>query len=189
MAINILSPVIPDDIYKYLFSLYVILAGAYLNLISKKGSVAPIFAKIKYIIAIAAVIFGTWNLKPAEASEEVQWKMMNSLEQIENSIKTQNMPVMIDFYADWCAQCKELDKYTYTDKEIIDLSKSINNIKIDLTKENKEITDKFDIKGLPIVIFMNSKGEEIKELRVTGFLNPEDFSKKVEILLESEKNK
>ena len=189
MAINILSPVIPDEIYKYLFPLYIILAGAYLILISKKGSVSPTFTKIKYIIAILAVIFGTWNLKPAESTEEVQWKMMNSLEQIENSIKTQNMPVMIDFYADWCAQCKELDKYTYTDKEIIDLSKSINNIKIDLTKENKEITDKFDIKGLPIVIFMNSKGEEIKELRVTGFLNPEDFSKKVEILLESEKNK
>ncbi len=186
MAINIMSPVIPSEIYDYVFPLYIILSGAYLILISKKGSVSPVFTKIKYVIAIIAVIFGTWNLKPAESTEEVQWKVLNSIEEMDNSIKTEKLPVMIDFYADWCAQCKELDKYTYTDEEIIDLSKSLNNIKIDLTKENEAITNKYNIKGLPVVIFMNSKGEEIKELRVTGFLKPEEFSKKINSLLESE---
>ena len=186
MAINIMSPVIPSEIYDCLFPLYIILSGAYLILISKKGSVSPVFTKIKYIIAIVAVIFGTWNLKPAESTEEVQWKVLNSVEEMETSINNEKLPVMIDFYADWCIQCKELDKYTYTDKGIIDLSKSLNNIKIDLTKENEAITNKYNIKGLPVVIFMNSKGEEIKELRVTGFLNPEEFSNKINSLLESE---
>jgi thiol:disulfide interchange protein DsbD len=187
MAINILEPVFPDEIFNIVFPLYIILAGAYLILITKKGTASPVFLKIKYFIAIVAIIFGTWNLKPADTTEEVEWKLLNSLEEIDNSIITQKQPVMIDFYADWCAQCKELDKYTYTDEEIIDLSKSLNNIKIDLTKENEAITDKYNIKGLPVVIFMNSKGEEIKELRVTGFLNPEEFSKKINSLLESEK--
>jgi len=86
---------------------------------------------------------------------------------------------MIDFYADWCAQCKELDKYTYTDPEVVEMSNKFNNIKVDLTKENSAITDKFEIKGLPVVIFMNSDGKEIKELRVTGFLKPEEFMKKL----------
>jgi len=101
------------------------------------------------------------------------------MESIEQSIKTGNKPVMIDFYADWCAQCKELDKYTYTDPEVVEMSNKFNNIKVDLTKENSAITDKFEIKGLPVVIFMNSDGKEIKELRVTGFLKPEEFMKKL----------
>ena len=88
-------------------------------------------------------------------------------------------PAIIDFYADWCAQCKELDKYTYTNPEVVELSNRFNNIKVDLTSGNSDITDKFEIKGLPVVVFLNAKGEEIKELRVTGFLKPEEFKNKL----------
>jgi len=122
-------------------------------------------------------------LKPEGAVEEVKWQLHTSLQSIESSINSGNKPVMIDFYADWCAQCKELDEYTYTDPEVAELSKNFNNIKVDLTKENTEISDKFDIKGLPVVIFMNADGEEIKELRVTGFENPEEFKKKINSIL------
>lgn len=121
-------------------------------------------------------------LKPSETNEEVNWKMMNSVESIESSIKSENKPVMIDFYADWCAQCKELDEYTYTDPEIVELSKSLNTIKVDLTKENESITNKYNIKGLPVVVFLNTDGSEYKELRVTGFLKPEEFKKKINTL-------
>lgn len=185
MGINTLAPVIPKNIYAILFPLFIILSGCYLLLIDKKGLTSKVFTKIKFIIAILAIIYGSWNLKPESVKESVEWKMLNSIQQITESIKTEKKPVLIDFYADWCAQCKELDEFTYTDKDIIELTKSTNNIKIDLTKENTGITDKFGIKGLPVVIFMNSSGEEIKELRVTGFLNPKEFGKKLEILLNS----
>ena len=106
----------------------------------------------------------------------------------EAEVLNSSEPVLVDFWAEWCAQCKELDEYTYTDQEIIDLSKSFNNIKIDLTQENDAISDKFDIKGLPVVIFMDSKGNEIRDLRVTGFLEPKEFKKKLESVLEKENN-
>jgi len=184
MGISTLAPVLGKEIYSIAFPSYLILAGAYLILIDKKGLSSKAFTKFKYIAAVLAIIYGAWNLKPEKNIESVSWKMLNSVETIQESIKSEGKPVMIDFYADWCAQCKELDEFTYTDKEIIDLSKSLNNIKIDLTKENKDISDKFGIKGLPVVIFMNSKGEELKELRVTGFLKPEEFAKKIKALKE-----
>jgi thioredoxin:protein disulfide reductase len=184
MAISTLEPIIPKGIFAYLYPLFIICAGIYLIAFDKKGQTAPIFTKIKYLFAIIAIIYGTWILKPQSHESEVKWAMFNSVESIESSIKGKNTPVMIDFYADWCAQCKELDKYTYTDKDVAELSKSFITIKIDLTKENKSISDKYNIKGLPVVIFMNVKGEEIKELRVTGFLKPEDFIKKMKITLE-----
>jgi thioredoxin:protein disulfide reductase len=184
MAINTLEPIIPKEIFMYLYPLFIIFAGIYLIAFDKKGQTAPIFTKIKLVLAIVAIIYGTWILKPESHEAKVEWAMLNSVESIESTIKSKDTPIMIDFYADWCAQCKELDKFTYTDKNVADLSKSFNNIKIDLTKENKAISDKYNIKGLPVVIFMNAKGEEIKELRVTGFLKPEEFIKKMKTTLD-----
>ncbi len=182
MALNTLEPLIPKETFKVIFPLYIILSGAYLILIDKKGIASIVYSKIKYIIAISAIVFGTWMLKPSETNESVDWKILTSVESIDNSIKSENKPVMIDFYADWCAQCKELDEFTYTDPEIIELSKSINNIKIDLTKENEGITNKYDIKGLPVVVFLSPEGKEFTDLRVTGFLSPEEFKKKINSL-------
>jgi thioredoxin:protein disulfide reductase len=184
MAISTLEPIIPKGIFMYLYPLFIIFAGIYLIAFDKKGQTSPVFTKIKYVLAIIAIIYGTWILKPESHESKVDWAMLNSVESIESTIKSKNTPIMIDFYADWCAQCKELDKYTYTDKEVANLSKSFNTIKIDLTKENKTISDKYNIKGLPVVIFMNAKGEEIKELRVTGFLKPEEFINKMKITLD-----
>lgn len=179
MALNTLEPLIPKDIFKIIFPSYIILSGAYLILLDKKGLTSIVYSKIKYLIAITAIVLGTWMLKPTETIEAVNWKMLTSVDSIDNSIKSENKPVMIDFYADWCAQCKELDEYTYTDPEIIELSKSFNTIKVDLTKENEGITNKFNIKGLPVVVFLSPGGEEYKALRVTGFLKPEEFKKKI----------
>ena len=182
MALNTLAPLIPKNIFQVMLPVYVILSGVYLILIDKKGLSSLVYTKIKNIIAITAIVLGTLMLKPAENIDSVNWKMLASVESIENSIKTENKPVMIDFYADWCAQCKELDEYTYTDKEVVELSKSLNTIKVDLTKENESITNKYGIKGLPVVVFLDPSGTEYRDLRVTGFLKPEEFKKKINSL-------
>jgi len=182
MALNILEPLIPKNIFAIVFPLYIILSGVYLLLIDRQAKNSVGYTTVKNIIAIAAVAAGTWILKPQSEASEVKWTMMNSIESINQSVKSEGKPVIIDFYADWCAQCKELDKYTYTDPEIVEMTKSFNNIKIDLTKENEAITSGFEIKGLPVVVFMGPDGKEYKELRVTGFLEPEEFKKRIESL-------
>ncbi|MEO8210823.1 MAG: thioredoxin domain-containing protein, partial [bacterium] len=182
MALNTLEPLIPKNIFNKIFPFYIIFSGVYLILLNKKGHTSLVYTKIKYFLAIGAIVYGTWMLKPARANEELKWKLLTSVDAIDQSIISDNKPVMIDFYADWCAQCKELDEYTYTNPEIIELSKDLNAIKVDLTKENENITNEFNIKGLPVVVFMNSKGEEIKNLRVTGFLKPEEFKKRINSL-------
>lgn len=179
MALNTLSPLIPKNIFSVIFPAYIIISGLYLIFIDKKGMSSNVYTKIKYLLAILAILYGAWMFKPQEKNKQVSWKVLNSVESIEKSISAENKPVMIDFYADWCAQCKELDEYTYTDPQIAELSETLNTIKIDLTNENESITNKYNIKGLPVVIFMNSRGEEIKELRVTGFLKPDEFRKKI----------
>ncbi|MBN8571576.1 MAG: thioredoxin family protein [Ignavibacteria bacterium] len=187
MALNTLSPLFAKNVFMIVYPVFFLAGGVYLALIDKKGSNSIGFTRFKTLIALLAVFYGAWIMKPNEGREEVKWKNLTSVEQISSSVSSDKKPVMIDFYADWCAQCKELDEYTYTDKEIIDLSSKLNTIKIDLTKENEAISNKYNIKGLPVVLFMNSKGEEVSELRVTGFLKPSEFKTKINKLLELEK--
>lgn len=87
-------------------------------------------------------------------------------------------PVMIDFFADWCAACKELDQHTYVAKDVVAESQRFLTIKVDGTNDH-EVTDKlyerFGVKGLPTVAFVSPTGEILERPRVTGFLKAEAF--------------
>ncbi len=91
-------------------------------------------------------------------------------------------PVMIDFFADWCAACKELDKHTYVAKDVVAEAGRFVNIKVDGTTDH-EVTDalyeKFGVKGLPTVAFVSPSGAVLSSPRVTGYLAPEAFLKEM----------
>jgi thiol:disulfide interchange protein DsbD len=96
--------------------------------------------------------------------------------------QAENKYVMLDFYADWCAACHELDKYTYTDKKVIKELSNFVPIKIDATKNTPEIQklfEKYQILGLPAVIFLDKKGKILEDYSLSGFEKPEDFIKRL----------
>lgn len=185
LALYTAQPLMSTHIYEIIFPLFLILAGAYLILIDRKAITAPTYTRIKYLIAIAAIVWGAMNLHFGEqqvvGSGKYEWQMLQTQAQIDLSVgKSTDKPTIIDFYADWCAQCKELDKYTYIDPKVIELSKKFNNIKVDLTKGDKDIEGKFKIQGLPVVAFLDKNGKEMEDLRITGFLKPDEFVKVME---------
>jgi thiol:disulfide interchange protein DsbD len=185
LALYTAQALISPKIYEIVFPIYLIAAGFYLIVIDKKAKTAAGYTKIKYIIAIVFIIWGASSLHFGKeeqiSSGKLEWQMTTSQQQIDDYVsKSTGKPTIIDFYADWCAQCKELDKYTYIDPKIIELSKKFNTVKVDLTKGDKEIEGKFKILGLPVVAFLDKNGKEIESLRVTGFLKPEEFVKVME---------
>jgi thiol:disulfide interchange protein DsbD len=185
LGLYTLQSVIPKNIFEIIFPLYIIAAGAYLVLVDRKAINSPGYTRVKHLIALAAVIWGSTMLSFGEqnfaSSGKLEWNELRSKDEIENVLKdSKGRPTMIDFTADWCAACKELDKYTYTDVNVIEASKKFNNIKVDLTKTNMEISDRFKILGLPVVAFFDSKGNELSDLRVTGFIDAKEFQKIME---------
>lgn len=87
-------------------------------------------------------------------------------------------PVIIDFGAEWCAACKELEKFTFTDPQVAEESRRFINAKIDSTELTDEMTalwKRYGITGLPAVIFIDSRGKVLVDPRVDGFLPPRDF--------------
>jgi thioredoxin:protein disulfide reductase len=92
--------------------------------------------------------------------------------------KAAHQPVFVDFYADWCAACKELDRKTYPDPKVRNEAKRFVAVKIDGTHESDaldKIYDRYKIEGLPTVIFMNSDGTLVKDQRVIGFVEPAEM--------------
>jgi thiol:disulfide interchange protein DsbD len=88
-------------------------------------------------------------------------------------------PVMMDFSADWCLPCHEMELSTFTDPRVVAAAKSFDRYKVDLTKfdspEASALRKQFNVTGVPIVVFLGKSGTEVAEARVDGFLPPERF--------------
>ncbi len=96
--------------------------------------------------------------------------------------KVQNQPVLIDFFADWCGACHELDKKIFNRPDFIELSGPVKLLKVDATDENDEtqaIIRKYRVQGLPTVLFINRKGDLLKHLTFTQFIEWDEFKPKL----------
>ncbi|MFH1368462.1 MAG: thioredoxin family protein [Elusimicrobiota bacterium] len=103
--------------------------------------------------------------------DEVAW-YTNFQEALQVSAQS-GKPVMADFYADWCGWCKKLDEDTYSDSEVIKLSKGFVCVKVDADVDGAS-SKKYDIRGLPTILFTDAKGKVIH--RIGGYLGPRDFA-------------
>jgi thiol:disulfide interchange protein DsbD len=112
----------------------------------------------------------------SENREIIEWT--HDLDQGLLLAKKIKKPVLVDFSAEWCIACKELDKLTFTDSLV---AKELNRfvcIKVDLsrsTPETRKITNRYGIKGIPVLEFYSSGGLRLIEKRVTGFVEADDF--------------
>jgi thiol:disulfide interchange protein DsbD len=101
-----------------------------------------------------------------------------SFEQVLARARSEGRPVMIDFFAEWCAACKELDRETYPALPVIEEAGRFINVKIDATNSDDALDalmERFGVEGLPTVAFVSSNGQILPNPRVTGFLEPDPF--------------
>ena len=95
--------------------------------------------------------------------------------------------MLIDFYADWCIPCRELDRFTFTNAEVVDAVSPFTKLKVDLTQyesyEAELLRKHFDVDGVPTIVFINSRGDEVRASRVVGYLGASAFLKRIEGVL------
>jgi thioredoxin:protein disulfide reductase len=88
-------------------------------------------------------------------------------------------PVILDFTAEWCAACKELEHFTYTDPTVIAAAERMVPLMIDATEDTdpavKALVEKYGVRGLPTVKFLRPDGTPMEELTITGFLPAPEF--------------
>lgn len=112
------------------------------------------------------------------ASEKLDFTIIKSVEDLESELAKGNR-VMLDFYADWCISCKEMEQFTFTKPSVHQALKGVTLIKADVTANDdidKALMKKFGIIGPPAILFFNGQGQEQKAQRVIGFKDAEAFT-------------
>jgi thiol:disulfide interchange protein DsbD len=119
--------------------------------------------------------------KELEAKGEKVWdepfKFVYDEEKGVAQAREEKRPMIIDFGATWCGACKELDKHTFSDADFKVKAARFVGVKVDATNEEDPkvvaLTKKYDVKGLPTVVVLDSEGKEVK--RFTEFVDAKKF--------------
>lgn len=144
------------------------------------------------LVGVGYLNFGVFNLRPlleqrhiSEAgipsTMKLNWQPYSE-ELLQKAVQDKK-PVIIDFWAEWCAACHELEQFTFTDKEVRALSANFVLLKFDATKDSDQmryLKSKYNIQGLPTVIFYNSQGTWLSGITLTNFESAPKFLKRME---------
>jgi thiol:disulfide interchange protein DsbD len=118
--------------------------------------------------------------KAAPVTAPLPWQRVASLGELNEKLKAPGKPVMLDFYADWCVSCKEMETFTFSDPKVRVQLDGMLLLQVDVTAHNdadRALLKRFSLFGPPGIIFFDAHGGEIKGLRVIGYQNADRFLK------------
>jgi len=108
-----------------------------------------------------------------------RFQSVRSVAELDRLLQSPGRPVMLDFYADWCVSCKEMERFTFTDPVVAEKMSRALLLKADVTANNaddRELLKRFRLFGPPGTIFFDAQGREIAGARVVGFQSAERFT-------------
>lgn len=182
MAIYFVQPILPSLLKKYLLAGFLLLGGIYIGFIEASQVRAKNFPWIKRFVFAAFAGIAVWLAWPEEQAHASVWK--NYDEAILQSAQREAKPVIIDFTAEWCIACKELEKFTFPDEEVLKRAERFVFVRADLTQIGsasvQEMLKRYDIKGMPTVIFLDATGREVASQRVVGFVDGKNFAQRMD---------
>jgi thiol:disulfide interchange protein DsbD len=184
MAVFFLQPHIGDVAYFAIMGLWLVAGGIYLGFVRKTRTTALPFRVFKRFVGIAAPLFGLYLIfAPGHIiargvpSGGIVWKTFD--DELLSRAKENRQYVLIDFSAEWCLPCKELDHRTFSHQEVVDATADVLTMKADLTETASpgvaRLRKQYAIKGVPTVVFLDRDGKEREDLRVFGFVDKNDF--------------
>ncbi len=179
MAAYFFRPILPKSAGIFLLAVVALGAGLHLGWIDRTKAVFRSFAWLKAIAGVTGLVTATYIAGSfALSGPGVEWETYS--EQLVSEAVEQQKPVIIDFTAAWCAPCRELEEVTFHDPKIVkQTGQNFVMIKVDLTRKGNPIHDrllkKYDVKGVPTIVFLNPQGEERRDLRLVDFLPADQF--------------
>ena len=113
---------------------------------------------------------------------ELQFNRIKSLQDLQREVaaaSAKGQSVMLDFYADWCVSCKEMERYTFSDPGVVRALANTRLLQADVTDndaiDQALLQGHFGLPGPPAIIFYGADGQERKNFRVVGFVPAEEF--------------
>jgi thiol:disulfide interchange protein DsbD len=188
IAVWIISPVLPSPVPALLWAALLVGTGVFLRAFDALPAGASGWwrlskaAGILAVVAGAALVFNAFSggRDPLKPATPVAWTRVASSAELDEKLRSPGRPVMLDFYADWCVSCKEMEAFTFSDPRVRQVMDGMRLLQADVTANNeadKALLKRFSLFGPPGIIFFDAQGREIKGLRVIGYQNADRFLK------------
>ena len=199
VALWIASPVIPSLALMLAWAALLIGSAVFLSALDRLPERASAWRRLWKAAGVVALVVGVSILVGALAGSRdplrplagvlgdapvdlpaTRWTRVQSVGELDEKLRAAGRPVMLDFYADWCVSCKEMERYTFSDARVRARLDGMLLLQADVTEANeaqRALLKRFALFGPPGIIFFDAQGREISGLRVIGYQPAERFLK------------
>ncbi|AKH21328.1 protein-disulfide reductase DsbD [Sedimenticola thiotaurini] len=211
VAIILLERVVPADIAMLLWGILLVVSAIYMGAIGELPVEASGWDRLWKGLGMVLLIYGSLMLIGAAAggkdtvqplrglfaagttseSAHLQFKRIKTVADLEREVaaaSSAGKPVMLDFYADWCVSCKEMERYTFSDPQVMAALSDAVLLQADVTANDEQdvalLQGHFGLPGPPSIMFYGRDGQERKGYRVVGFKAAEEFANHVRSALQ-----
>ncbi len=202
VAIWMLERILPAGITQFLWAVLIITAAIYMGTLESLREGASGWLKLWKSLGVVLLLWGALILIGVAAGSkgtvlaplagislgdggsqtaELTFHQVNDEQELDTALaqaKAASQPVMLDFYADWCVSCKEMEHNTFSDPRVIEALDGFLVLQADVTANNadhKALLKRFDLFGPPGIIFWDADGERVRQHWVVGYQPPEQF--------------
>lgn len=198
VAIYLMSRILPSSLIMSLWATLLIFSGIYCGALTTASSnhdkfrqgIGIIFLLYGLLVLIGASMGNSNPLQPlsgyqnaASTIREPDEKSIKTLSTLQAALaKAKGKPVMLDFYADWCASCKLMEATTFRDPRVEEALKDFVVLKIDITansQDTKALMQQFSVVAPPTFLFLNKEGQEQTDLSLVGEIEANEFLKQL----------
>jgi thiol:disulfide interchange protein DsbD len=204
LAIWIIQPLLPIGAQMLLWATLLIFSGIYLHALDALPHNATGWHKLFKGVGLLALLLGVAYLIGAlsgsrdilrplstigktetQSSATLQFSRVNSIEEIDQRLsQARGQMVMLDFYADWCISCKEMERFTFTNAAVQSKLKPVLLLQADVTANNeadKAMLKRYELFGPPAILFFNAQSKELGDFRVIGYQDASRFLQSLQV--------
>ena len=183
MAAYFIRPLLTEVSSKFIYSFIALSAGFHLAIVDKSTASFKHFKWIKkgaglFGLFLALTLINSGLMR----GEEIQWQSYS--DQLIKQASQKEQPVLIDFYASWCAPCRDFEETTFRDPLVLEETKKFLMVKVDITTNtnllHRQLVEKYNVQGVPTLIILDKNGQERHDLRILGYKTPQEFLKHIE---------
>jgi len=203
VATWIIAPVIPVAVQMLLWAALLVGSGVFLGALEPLPIGASGWVRLWKALGVLALLAGVAQgigafsgardpLRPlagifsesTESQKPLPFETVKTLAGLDARLKTADKVAMLDFYADWCVSCKEMERFTFSDPQVQARLGRMALLRADVTAntaDDKALLRRFRLFGPPGIVFFDANGREIEGLRVIGYQPPEKFIKSLDL--------
>jgi thioredoxin:protein disulfide reductase len=177
LALYFLDPIVPNRLITRALPYYAATAGIFLGFLSPAGRKWRPFLILRSAVGVLSVAALAYLLIQSRRTvPQLSFEPFNSA--LLQAAKSEHRPIVLDFSADWCVPCREMERTTFVDPRVVREAAGFVRLRANLTAENsanQAIMKKFGVEGVPTTVFIDAHGT-IRKHRV-GYIGPAEFLK------------